>query len=156
VTHYAAGMTVAPDRRPLEFESIDDVVEALRESGHRVTAPARAVLDALFAADGPLSVEQIASGARRLDVTSVYRNLERLEQLGVVRHVHVGHGPGLYVLARGGDREYLVCEGCGRVTSVEPAALDDVRAAVRASFGFHVRFAHFPMHGRCADCARER
>jgi Fe2+ or Zn2+ uptake regulation protein len=74
-------MTVAPDRRPLEFDSIDDVVEALRESGHRVTAPARAVLDALFAADAPVSVEQIASG---------------------------------------------------------------------------VRFAHFPMDGRCADCARER
>ena len=43
-----------------------------------------------------------------LERTSVYRNLERLEALGVVSHVHVGHGPGLYALARGGDQEYLV------------------------------------------------
>lgn len=149
-------MTVAPDRRPLQFDSIDDVVAALRETGHRVTAPARAVLEALFAADAPVSAEHIATGqGRTLDATSVYRNLERLEQLGVVRHVHVGHGAGLYALARGGDREYLVCERCGRVTSVEPERLDAVRDSVRTSFGFHVRFAHFPMHGHCADCARE-
>jgi Fur family ferric uptake transcriptional regulator len=149
-------MTVAPDRRPLDFESIDDVVVALRETGHRVTAPARAVLEALFAADGPVSAEHIATGqGRALDATSVYRNLERLEQLGVVRHVHVGHGAGLYTLARGGDREYLVCERCGRVTSVDPERLDAVRDSVRTSFGFQVRFTHFPMHGHCADCARE-
>jgi Fur family ferric uptake transcriptional regulator len=151
-------MTVAPDRRPLQFDSIDDVVAALRRSGHRVTTPARTVLTALFAADGPISAERIATtaGPKPLDFTSVYRILERLEHLGVVRHVHVGHGPGLYALARGGDREYLVCERCGEVTSVDPAELDDVRDAVRESFGFEVRFVHFPLHGYCARCAREQ
>jgi Fur family transcriptional regulator, ferric uptake regulator len=150
-------MTVAPDRRPLEFESIDDVVVALREAGHRVSAPARAVLGELFAADGPISAEAIARGAEarhgRMDPTSVYRNLERLEQLGVVRHVHAGHGPGLYALARGGDREYLVCERCRRVISVEPSELDVVRDELRTRFGYRARFTHFPIHGLCADCA---
>ena len=144
-------MTVAPDRRPLEFETIDDVVVALRHAGHRVSGPARAVLGELFAADGPISAEAIAGG--RLDPTSVYRNLERLEQLGVVRHVHAGHGPGLYALARGGDREYLVCERCRRVVSVDPSELDGVRQELRERFGLNARFSHFPIHGLCADCA---
>jgi Fur family ferric uptake transcriptional regulator len=145
-------MTLAPEREPLEFQTIDDVLAALRRAGHRVTMPARTVLEALFAAPGPLAAEQIAPS---LEPASVYRNLERLQQLGVVTHVHVGHGPGRYVLARGGEREYLVCERCGRVTSVEPAQLDGVRELVRATFGHEARFTHFPIHGRCAGCAAE-
>lgn len=143
-------MTLAPEREPLEFQTVDDVLAALRRAGHRVTMPARMVLDSLFAAAEPLAAEQIAPG---LEPASVYRNLERLQQLGVVTHVHVGHGPGRYVLARGGPREYLVCERCGRITSVEPAQLDEVRARVREAFGHEARFTHFPIHGLCADCA---
>ena len=143
-------MTLAPEREPLEFQTIDDVLAALRRAGHRVTAPARALLDALFAAPGPLAAEQIAP---ELEPASVYRNLERLQQLGVVTHVHAGHGPGRYVLARGGAREYLVCERCGRITGLDRAQLDEVRDAVRAASGYEARFTHFPIHGLCAACA---
>lgn len=149
-------MTVAPQRQSLTFEDIDDITRALRLAGHRVSAAARLVLDALFVAGGPVSAERIAEGLggrlAPLELTSVYRNLERLEQLGAVSHVHVGHGPGLYALVCGGDREYLVCERCGRVTAMESAALDSLRETVRRSFGYHVRFSHFPIHGHCADC----
>jgi Fur family ferric uptake transcriptional regulator len=143
-------MTLAPEREPIEFQTLDDVLAALRGAGHRVTMPARAVLEALFAASGPLAAEQLAPG---LEPASVYRNLERLQQLGVVTHVHAGHGPGRYVLARGGAREYLVCERCGRITGVDPAQLDEVRERVRAATGYEARFTHFPIHGLCVDCA---
>ena len=145
-------MTHAPERPPLEFDDIDDVVAALRGAGHRVSAPAARVLDVLFAADDPVSADDIAAADPSLERTSVYRNLERLEALGVVSHVHVGHGPGLYALARGADQEYLCCDRCGRVTTVDPAALDGVRAALQADFGHHARFSHFPIHGLCAEC----
>jgi Fur family transcriptional regulator, ferric uptake regulator len=151
-------MTLAPKRDPLTFDSIDEVTDALRRAGHRVTTPTRTVLDALFASDRPISAEQIAEGLDgrlpTLELTSVYRNLERLEQLGVVSHVHVTHGPGLYALARDGDREYLVCERCGRVTTVEPAELDPIRDTVHDKFGYDVRFSHFPLHGHCRECAK--
>lgn len=150
-------MTLAPDRQPLRFDTLEEVVGALREAGHRVSAASRQVLESLFAADGPVSAEQIAAGGGTtapLELTSVYRNLERLEQLGVVGHVHVGHGPGLYALTRDGDREYLVCDRCGGVTTLEPGALEPVRAAVRKRFAHHARFSHFPIHGYCDACAQ--
>ena len=149
-------MTRAPERPPLEFDDIDDVCAALRGAGQRVSAPTRAVLDALFETDTAVTAEQITERpGERLELTSVYRNLERLERLGVVSHVHVGHGAGLYSLTNRPDREYQVCERCGRVEAVDPAVLDPMRDALEADTGFRARFTHFPVHGHCEACVRE-
>ncbi len=57
-----------------------------------------------------------------LDAASVYRNLEAFEQAGIVRHVHLGHGPGLYALVGEGESEYLYCDRCGSALAVAPSA----------------------------------
>jgi Fur family ferric uptake transcriptional regulator len=150
-------VTEASHAETRPFADIEDVLAMLRDAGHRVSAPCRGVLHALFAADGPISAQAIMErgagpGGPWMELASVYRNLERLEALGVVRHVHLGHSPGLYMLVGGGEREFLSCERCGRVESVEPAELDAVRDLVREHFGYEARFGHFPIVGRCADC----
>jgi Fur family transcriptional regulator, ferric uptake regulator len=150
-------MTQAPKRQPLPLDSKDEVLAALRAAGHRLTTPGRLVVDALHEADGPVSADDIAATwdgrGIPLATASVYRNLERLQALGIVEHVHAGHGAGLYALASAHGREHLVCDGCGKLTSVAPAALEPVRAAVREAFAFEAEFGHFPIHGLCADCA---
>jgi|SRR4051794_19584953 Fur family ferric uptake transcriptional regulator len=148
-------MTVAPRSEPLRFTDIDDIAAAVRRDGGRLTLPRRLVLEALFAARRLVSAEYIATGAD-VDLASVYRTLERLEELGVVRHVHVGHGPGLYGLVGDGEREYLVCDACGSLTVADADAIEDVRATIRERFGYEVRFTHFPMHGLCPDCRDAR
>ncbi len=148
-------MTEPVQTPPLRFESAEEVFAALRAAGHRVTTPCRLVVEALFAADAPLSAAEIAAraGMPESDTSSVYRNLERLEAVGAARHVHLGHGPSLYMLVGMGEREYLVCERCGRARSVEPAELDPVRELIAARFGHQARFGHFPIVGLCAECA---
>src|SRR3954470_3568225 len=126
-------MTVAPRSEPLRFGSLEEVEAAVRRDGGRLTRPRRQVLEALFAADGLASAEQIAG--QEIELTSVYRNLERLEELGVVRHVHLGHGPGLYGLVGEGEREYLVCEACGQVTIAEPERLHPAGDGIRGALG---------------------
>ena len=145
-------MTRPAGSPPLAFRHIDDVAAALRERGERFSTPRRLVLEELFAADGPLAAEEIARSAS-IELTSVYRGLERLEELGVVVHVHIGHGPGLYALTGAGKREYLACERCGAVTSVAPAQLDGVRELILEQFGHRASFGHFPISGLCAACA---
>jgi Fur family ferric uptake transcriptional regulator len=150
-------VTRSPYSPALRYDDLDEVILALRERGHRLSAARRLVLEALFGAEGPVSAEYIADGAAgrvtRSDVTSVYRNLTALEELGVVRHVHIGHGPGLYALTGSGEHEFLACERCDRVTTVEPRALDPVRAQIWKRFGYEARFSHFPILGLCPDCA---
>lgn len=153
-------MTVSPDRQPVVVADLNEAIEVVRRSGLRLTSARRLVLEALLAARAPISAEDIADGLggkmTQSDIASVYRNLETLGGLGLVRHFHAGHGPGRYVLEGFGDREYLACESCGALESVEPAALDGVRDAVRDLSGFEARFSHFPIVGLCARCAKQR
>lgn len=145
-------MTEAPDVPRLAFDDLEGAVDALRARGLRLTTPRRLVLAALFAADEPASAESIATGAE-LDLTSVYRNLEAFERHGLVRHVHLGHGPGLYALVGRGDREFLSCERCGAVEALVPAELEPVRERIRQLFGYEARFTHFAIIGLCPRCA---
>lgn len=134
---------------PADAPDIDAAAAVVRSRGLRLSTSRRLVLEALYGADGPLTADQIAGD---LDVASVYRNLETLEEIGLVRHVHLGHGPGLYARAADGPREYLLCDGCGAVVAVEPDQLDSVRDLIRTQFGHEARFTHFPIAGHCADC----
>ena len=90
-----------------------------------------------------------------MDIASVYRNLETLEEVGLVRHVHLGHGPGLYVRSSAGAHEYLLCDACGAVVDVEPKQLDGVRDLIREQFGYEARFTHFPIAGLCPECTKD-
>jgi Fe2+ or Zn2+ uptake regulation protein len=148
-------MTVPCLAEPAPAGDLDAAVAQLRGRGLRLSASRRLVLEALFAAGRPATAEEIASGMYgrlpRCDLASVYRNLETLEELGLVRHMHLGHGPGLYAPAADDD-EYVTCERCGRSEAVARDVLREVRAAVRAAVGYEPRFSHFPLTGLCPTC----
>lgn len=139
----------------VEVPDVGAAAAWMRERGHRVSAARRLVLEALFLAEEPVSAERIAAGLDgRLppsDPASVYRNLETLERLGLVRHFHAGHGAGLYALAR--EQEFVACRSCGEARAFDPERFDAIRALVRDRFGIEARFDHFPIVGLCADCA---
>jgi Fur family ferric uptake transcriptional regulator len=144
---------------PIAAPDVDAAVDALRAHGLRVSAARRLVLEALYAAGTPIAAEQIADGLAgrlpRSDLASVYRNLETLEEVGLVRHRHLGHGPGLYSHAGLDELEYLVCDACSAVMAVDRTEMDPVRKLIHKRFGYEARFSHFPILGLCADCARE-
>ena len=145
-------MTRSPDVEPQLASTIEEAAALLRERGLRLSSPRRLLLEALFAAEGPVSAEHLA---RRLaiDPASVHRNFETLERHGLVRHVHLGHGPGLYALRGGGEREYLYCERCGAVRALPAKELEPVRRRIRDRYGYRARFDHFAIVGLCPRCA---
>jgi Fur family transcriptional regulator, ferric uptake regulator len=145
-------MTVAHHTEALRAPSLTAALIALRMRGMRVSATRRRLLERLFRAAQPLTAEELAG---RLDLASVYRNLDALEAVGLVRHVHVGHGPGLYALAGRRETGYAACERCGRHAALEPDALAAVHTAVRRATGFTSDFSHFPIVGLCPDCAAD-
>ena len=153
-------MTVIHDAGPpLPAPTLEAAMTAVRARGLRLSAARRLVLEALFAAEGPVTAERLAGGldgrVPPSDLASLYRNLETLQALGLVGHVHMGHGPGRYALAGAHAQEYVSCERCGAYATVPPDALDGVRIAVREACGYSARFTHFPIVGLCPACASE-
>ena len=132
-------VTVPHRTSPLAATSVETAVDMLRARGLRVSAARRLVIEALFAAERPLTAEEIAAGLEgwlpSSDLASVYRNLDTLEELGLVRHFHVGHGAGLYSLASAGDLEFVTCERCGAFEAVAPGPARRRPRADRARAG---------------------
>jgi Fur family transcriptional regulator, ferric uptake regulator len=138
---------------PLPLPTPAAALGTLRARGLRISTTRREVVDALFAAEGPVTAEELARSTRA-DVGSVYRNLEALETAGIARHVHVGHAAGRYILSGRHAGGYAACERCGK--HVPLGDVDSLRAAVHELCGFACDFAHFPLVGSCPDCEAAR
>jgi Fur family ferric uptake transcriptional regulator len=152
-------VTVSHHTFPVAATSVETAVDVLRARGLRVSAARRLVIEALFAAERPLTAEEIAAGLEgwlpASDLASVYRNLDTLEQVGLVRHLHAGHGAGLYSLASAGEPEFVTCEQCGVLEAVPAGRLDGIRAEIERTLGYRARFSHFPIVGTCTNCSEE-
>ena len=132
----------------------------LRRRGLRLSAARRLVLAALFAADA--AAERRGDRRRRgrrlppSDLASVYRNLETLEALGLVRHMHLGHGPGRYAPAGPRRTTSPRASAAARAPSSRARPRRRSATAVRDAVGFEPFFHHFPLAGLCPACAGAR
>ena len=100
--------------------------EQLRARGYRVTPQRQLVLEAVARLDHATPEEigaQVQQTARGVNISTIYRTLELLEQIGMVTHTHLHHGAPTYHLATDADHVHLVCRDCGRVTEIGPDAI---------------------------------
>jgi Fur family ferric uptake transcriptional regulator len=127
-----------------------ELATRLRARGLRVTAQRDQVLAAVRRLRHA-TPEQISAEVPGVDVTTVYRNLEVLEEIGLVRHAHFGHGAPSFRPSED-DHVHVVCHACGRVDDAPADLVDDVQRRLDAR-GFMVDRAHFTVFGRCRECA---
>ena len=136
---------------------LDAALAAVRARGLRASLARRVVLTALSAADRPVTAEAVARGldgrVPQSDVGSVYRNLDALARIGVVRKLHGGQGAALYTLANPDVAAYLSCVRCGALQPAGRRAVATVRAAVSSALGWDASFDEAPIAGVCPDCA---
>jgi Fur family ferric uptake transcriptional regulator len=136
---------------------IDAVLAVVRARGGRMTAPRRAILEVLLAGGGHehLTAEDLVAGVRRLlprvAESTVYRTLTALEDLGVINHVHLGHGPSTYHLTSRTHR-HLVCEHCDQVVEIPAAEFAGLASSLSNTYGFALSDEHFALVGTCGAC----
>ena len=95
-------------------------------------------------------MQRTASG---VNISTVYRTLELLEELGLVRHAHLGHGAPSYHPAGHDAHVHLVCRDCGSVSQAGMEVAAPLSARLQAEHGFDVDLEHFAIYGRCRACA---
>ncbi len=133
----------------------DPLEVALRERGLRVTPQRRLVADAVSAlghATPEQVCEQVQQVAPALSLSTVYRTLELLEDLGVVSHTHLTHGASTYHAVGRDTHIHLVCRHCGGIDEADLALAATLAAQVRERHGFTTDLSHLSLHGRCAEC----
>lgn len=135
--------------------SVDEVLDLVRDGGGRVTLPRRLLIEAIFHDPGHHSAEELAAAvqatAPEVHLSTIYRNLEELQRLGVVVHSHLGHGPATYHLATAAHAHF-VCERCGATLEAPGTVFREMAARALAEHGFEVNPFHFAVPGLCAAC----
>ncbi|MEO6884730.1 MAG: transcriptional repressor, partial [Jatrophihabitantaceae bacterium] len=101
---------------------------------------------------GHATPEQISESVSGVDVTTIYRTLELLDDLGLVKHAHLGHGAPSYRPAED-DHIHVVCHFCGSVVDAPTDLVDALEHTLLADRGFVLDRSHFTVFGRCRDCA---
>jgi Fur family ferric uptake transcriptional regulator len=133
----------------------DTLAQVLRERGLRLTAQRQLVLEAVYEL-GHATPDQVhgavAKTAAGVNISTVYRTLELLEEVGLVTHTHLSHGAPTYHAASEQQHVHLVCRGCGRIDEVEPAVLAALAERLRHDVGFQVDVGHVSFFGRCREC----
>jgi Fur family ferric uptake transcriptional regulator len=128
----------------------------LRAQGYRLTPQRQLVLQAVTALVHGTPDEicnEVQRTAAGVNISTVYRTLELLEELGLVTHTHFGHGPPTYQAATDEDHLHLVCRDCGAIIETEASVTDALVHQLAERHGFVTDVAHFAIYGRCQGCS---
>lgn len=132
-----------------------DIVEELIRAAGRRTRPREAIAKAIVASGSHFTADDIAARVARVEpgvnLSTVYRTLEALEEAGLVDHVHLGHGRAVWHLSSD-THPHLYCESCGEVIGLEVSTLDSLSRELAEKFSFELDKTHFALVGRCSGC----
>lgn len=134
------------------------LADTLRAKGLRLTAQRQLVLEAVYrlAHATPDQVHaEVSQTASGINITTVYRTLELLEELGLVTHTHLSHGAPTYHGVSAQQHVHLVCRGCGGVDDVPVDMLDPLAEQLAREKAFQVDKGHVALFGVCGSCEAE-
>jgi Fe2+ or Zn2+ uptake regulation protein len=136
-------------------------LESLQAHGYRITDPRRAVVETIASSRRLLSPYNVFELARsrypKLGLVTVYRTVEKLEELGLIQRVHQPSGCQAFVAAFSGHQHLLICQGCGRVEyfSGEHEKMDSLISAVGEGSGYRVKDHWLQLFGTCSSCQKK-
>ncbi len=143
---------------PADRDPVEEIMALVRSHGGRATPARRLLLTALFGSREHRSAEELAAlvhaQAPDVHLSTIYRNLEELERLGVIDSTRLGTGPATYHLATAAHG-HLVCEQCGTMTEVPGQIFADLVRVAADGYGFTINPHRFAVTGRCADCQKQ-
>ena len=130
--------------------------EIIQKSGCRLTAPRRAVVETLVWSLQALTPMEVYDAARKncpgLGLVSVYRTLEKLEELGLVQRVHQTRGCQAFIRAGEGHQHLIVCTHCGKAVLFEGDQLDPLFNILSKKTGFKIESHWLQIFGLCTSC----
>lgn len=130
--------------------------QSLQEHGLKLTRSRLAVLQVLAATSEHLKVAEVHRRAQRIDghigLASVYRTMDLLTRLGLVKDVHVEHRPRHYASITERHSHHLVCTSCGLTLEFSDCRLDRLSRTLAQRTDFEIEGHCMELFGRCRKC----
>lgn len=137
-------------------DRLTDFTNVLQENGYRLTASRQAIIAALVTSEGHISADELADivhtsspGVGRM---TVYRTLELLSDLGLIRPVYEGSAAAHYILMNDGHHHHLVCSSCHQVVEFNQCVIREIEQAVSSHYQFEIQGHLLEIFGLCPDC----
>lgn len=132
--------------------------QALGEKGYRLTPQRLMILEAIEDSEGHISAEEIYEQVRgkypHLNISTVYRTLELLKELGLATVTDFGEGRVRYHPVEKGRHHHLVCRTCGAVRDIDESVLKSLEKKLLREYRFRANLSHFAIFGHCLDCEK--
>lgn len=132
-------------------------VDRIRQAGYKLTRARLTVLDVLERGGGHMTSADVLAAVEQtngdIGRASVFRTLDMLTELAIVRPTYVGgdHVP-TYVLMPGGHHHHIICTQCQKVIEFEDCGLDALTRRLEAEHGVHIEGHLLEFFGVCRDC----
>lgn len=146
------------NENPATGEPKRDIASLFEQQGIRWTPQRQMVLDTFQHRTGHISAEEVHSEISkifpRVNLSTVYRTLELLCELGVAVEVEPNKGDDRrrYELVEGSEHYHLICEGCGAEMELAPEVIKQLQSQIQERYNFQLKLPHFVGLGRCANC----
>jgi len=149
---------VGRKRRKRSDSMAKRLVDSLREAGYRLTAPRLAIIKVLEAETGHLSPAEVLEKGRAfypaLSRATVYRTLDLLTKLGLLRPIYLGEGNLCFIYPREGHH-HLICSRCGMVVDFDECIAAPLGQALSERFGFRIESHLLEFYGLCENCQKD-
>jgi Fur family ferric uptake transcriptional regulator len=136
--------------------SLSDDAAALRQQGHRLTPQRLMVLDVVKRSGRHLTAEEVHAAILPqhpyINIATIYRTLQWLQEVGLVAPIAIGGGPLRYEYVQGSTHHHLVCQDCGYEQEIGDDILDALKARLQDRYAFSAQLNHLAIPGRCATC----
>ena len=131
----------------------------LRSEGYRLTDARRAVVETVAQSPRALAPAEIHDLAKeqypKLGLVTVYRTLEKLEELGLIQRVHQEQGCNAYLSRAEGHQHLLICQNCKKAVYFEGDDLGAFFGEVGKKHEFVVKEHWLQLFGVCEECQHE-
>ena len=135
---------------------IDELQDVLRRSGQRLTPQRMMVLSALAQQGGHVTAETLLELVKPdypyINLSTIYRTLDMLVELGLVAETDLGSGVRQFELLGSHPHHHLVCQRCGTTIEVGDETLQPLRERLQTLYDFEPRMDHFAIFGICPHC----
>ena len=132
--------------------------QTLQKKGYRLTPQRIMVLDALHSVDGHISAEEIFAKVKAkytyANISTVYRTLELLKELGLINEIDLDDGRVRYHHAEKGHHHHLICSKCGNVIDLPESAFLKLTQDLARDYKFKADLRHLAIFGLCSNCQK--